>query len=129
MPVTHLNISEPEKNSGAAPWGWHLVLNLYECNLHLITSAEVIRKFVIELCDLINMCRFGGPLIVNFGENPRVAGYSLVQLIETSNICAHFVNDSAAVYLDVFSCKKFNPRWLPTLSPPPLKPKKVKEYS
>ncbi len=110
VPVTHLNISEPENISGAAPWGWHLVLNLYECNLRLITSAQVIEKFTIELCDLIKMRRFGEPLIVNFGEDPRVAGYSLVQLIETSNICGHFANDSAAAYLDIFSCKKFDPQ-------------------
>jgi S-adenosylmethionine/arginine decarboxylase-like enzyme len=30
-------------------------------------------------------------------------------LIKTSNICAHFANESAAVYIDIFSCKKFDP--------------------
>jgi S-adenosylmethionine/arginine decarboxylase-like enzyme len=100
---------EPETGGRATPWGWHLVLNLYECSPERIRSAEVIREFVIELCERIEMRRFGEPTIVNFGDDPRVSGYSLVQLIETSNICAHFADDSNAAYLDIFSCKKFDP--------------------
>ncbi len=91
------------------PWGWHLVLNLYDCDPERIRSAEVIRRYVIELCDLIEMKRFGEPIIVDFGEDPRVSGYSLVQLIETSNITGHFANQSNAAYIDIFSCKKFDP--------------------
>jgi S-adenosylmethionine/arginine decarboxylase-like enzyme len=100
---------EPETAGRVKPWGWHLVLNLYDCNAEKIQSADVIYQFVVDLCELIQMRRFGEPTIVNFGDDPRVAGYSLVQLIETSNICAHFANESSAVYLDIFSCKKFDP--------------------
>ena len=107
--ISYLTMPEPETGGKETPWGWHLVLNLYDCNLEKIQSAEVIRNFVIELCDVIEMRRFGEPTIVNFGDDPRVTGYSLVQLIETSNICAHFADYSRAVYLDIFSCKKFDP--------------------
>jgi len=107
--ISYQVMTEPETDGKISPWGWHLVLNLYNCNLEAIQSAEVIRKFVIDLCDVIEMRRFGEPTIVNFGEDPRVSGYSLVQLIETSNICAHFADQSLAVYIDIFSCKKFNP--------------------
>lgn len=108
--LSYLTMPEPETGGKQTPWGWHLVLNLYDCNLEKIQSAEVIRNFVIELCDVIEMRRFGEPTIVNFGDDPRVTGYSLVQLIETSNICAHFADYSRAVYLDIFSCKKFDPQ-------------------
>lgn len=107
--ITYHAMPEPESAGRSAPWGWHLVLNMYHCNPERIKDAKVIRQFVIDLCDLIKMRRFGEPTIVNFGEDPRVSGYSLVQLIETSNICAHFADESAAVYLDIFSCKKFDP--------------------
>lgn len=107
--ITRISMPEPETSGRPEPWGWHLVLNLYDCSLEQIQSAEVIRQFVIELCDVIEMRRFGEPTIINFGEDPRVSGYSLVQLIETSNICAHFADQSRAVYLDIFSCKKFDP--------------------
>lgn len=108
--ISYLTMPEPETGGKETPWGWHLVLNLYDCNLEKIQSAEVIRQFVIDLCDVIEMRRFGEPTIVNFGDDPRVTGYSLVQLIETSNICAHFADYSRAVYLDIFSCKKFDPQ-------------------
>lgn len=55
------------------------------------------------------MKRFGECQVVNFGEDERVAGYSMTQLIETSLISGHFANQTNTVYLDVFSCKYFSP--------------------
>jgi S-adenosylmethionine/arginine decarboxylase-like enzyme len=52
------------------------------------------------------MVAFGQPQIVMFGTGNK-KGYTLVQLIETSNITAHFVEGTNDVYLDVFSCKDF----------------------
>lgn len=90
-------------------WGLHSTIDLKRCNPATIRDANKIKQFVIELCNLIDMKRFGNPRIVNFGENKRVAGYSLTQLIETSLISGHFANQTNAVYLDVFSCKLYNP--------------------
>ena len=66
--------------------------------------------FVGELCELIKMRRFGETQVVRFGDDPRVTGYSMTQLIETSLISAHFADNSCAIYLDVFSCAPYNPR-------------------
>lgn len=107
--LTRTTLPAPGTSREVTPWGWHLALNLYDCSLERITSAETIRAFVIELCERIQMRRFGEPTIINFGDEPRVSGYSLVQLIETSNICAHFADASRAAYLDIFSCKQFDP--------------------
>lgn len=107
--ISYIQLSEPEKTRQVGPWGWHLALNLYDCDPALIRSAEAIYGYVVHLCDLIEMRRFGEPTIVHFGEDERVAGYSLVQLIETSNICGHFANESNAAYIDIFSCKYFDP--------------------
>ncbi len=62
----------------------------------------------MALCELIGMKRYGDCQIVHFGEG-RVAGYSMVQLIETSLISGHFANDSNRAYLDIFSCKGYDP--------------------
>jgi len=107
--IDYVQLPEPEKTRQAGPWGWHLALNLYDCDPELIRSAEAIYDYVVRLCDLIEMRRFGEPTIVHFGEDERVAGYSLVQLIETSNVCGHFANESNAAYIDIFSCKYFDP--------------------
>jgi S-adenosylmethionine/arginine decarboxylase-like enzyme len=90
-------------------WGLACSFDIYECDPSTIRDADKIRKFVYELCDLIAMKRFGDCQVVNFGEDERVAGYSMVQLIETSLISAHFANASNATYLDVFSCKPYDP--------------------
>jgi len=90
-------------------WGIASSIDIYECDPVKIRDADIIRKFVVELCDLIQMRRFGETQVIHFGEEERVAGYSMVQLIETSLISAHFANLTNAVYLDVFSCKAYDP--------------------
>jgi S-adenosylmethionine/arginine decarboxylase-like enzyme len=95
----------PEKNI----WGISSSIDIYECDPGKIRDARAIRRFVIELCDLIEMKRFGETQVVHFGEEERVAGYSMLQLIETSLISAHFANLTNSVYLDVFSCKAYDP--------------------
>lgn len=91
-------------------FGQELTLDLYECDLEKISSGEHIKNFIIKLCDeVIFMKRFGEPLIEHFGhENPVTSGYSLVQLIETSCVSAHFSEYKKAVYLNIFSCKWFD---------------------
>lgn len=90
-------------------WGLLTSVDLYECNPDTIRSAELIRQFVVELCDLIEMRRYGECQVVHFGENPKVSGFSMVQLIETSLISGHFANESNTAYLDIFSCKFYEP--------------------
>ena len=91
-------------------WGLHSGIDLHGCNPETVRSPEKIKQFVVELCDLIEMKRFGECVVVDFGEDPRVAGYSMTQLIETSLISAHLGHkENPYVYLDVFSCKYYNP--------------------
>lgn len=90
-------------------WGMASAIDIYDCDPGKIRDADEIRRFVIELCELIEMKRYGETQVVHFGEDERVAGYSMVQLIETSLISAHFANQSNVVYLDVFSCKPYDP--------------------
>lgn len=89
-------------------WGIASSIDIYDCNPETIRSAEKIKEFVAELCELIEMKRFGETQVVHFGEEERVAGYSMVQLIETSLISAHFANLTNTTYLDVFSCKAYD---------------------
>jgi len=90
-------------------WGIASSFDIYDCDPETIRNADKIRQFVVELCELIDMKRFGETHVVHFGEDERVAGFSMVQLIETSLISAHFANQSNTTYLDVFSCKPYDP--------------------
>ena len=91
-------------------FGQELILDLYNCDLGKISDGEHIKKYIIELCDnIIDMKRYGNPLVEHFGhENPITSGYSMVQLIETSNVSGHFSEHKKAAYVNIFSCKWFD---------------------
>jgi S-adenosylmethionine/arginine decarboxylase-like enzyme len=90
-------------------WGYHLVLDIARCAPKSIRCAKNIEGFAKTLVKDIDMVAYGSPQIVMFGTGNK-KGYTLVQLIETSNICAHFVEETNDIYLDVFSCKNFDPK-------------------
>jgi len=91
------------------PWGLATAIDLRSCDPHAIRDGQNIGRFAVALCDLIEMQRFGDPIIVRFGADPRVSGYSLAQLIETSLISGHFAEESDNAYIDIFSCKPYPP--------------------
>src|SRR5918998_6723743 len=63
-------------------WGLATAIDLQTCDARLIRDAAHIGRFVVALCAEIEMKRYGEPLIVRFGADERVCGYSLVQMIE-----------------------------------------------
>jgi S-adenosylmethionine/arginine decarboxylase-like enzyme len=90
-------------------WGWHLILDCKAGKQEHITSKELITSFAKYLVKALDMKAFGEPTVVHFAEHDaEKAGYSLIQLIETSNITGHFVDISGDFYLDIFSCKEYN---------------------
>lgn len=90
-------------------WGKHLILNIRGCNPSAIRCKATIENFSHSLVRRIDMIPYGPPQVVHFGEDDK-AGYTLVQLISTSNITGHFVEAYDEIYLDVFSCKHFEER-------------------
>ncbi len=93
----------------ASAWGIALSVDLEGCDPAAIRDGGWIARFAVELCDLIGMRRFGSATVVRFGSDPRVSGYSLVQLIETSLVSGHFAETSNAAFIDIFSCKPYPP--------------------
>ena len=89
-------------------WGYHLILDCARCSPSKIRNKYVIEHFARALVKKIDMVAYGLPQVEHFGSGNK-GGYTLVQLIETSNITAHFVEETDDIYLDVFSCKPFNP--------------------
>lgn len=89
-------------------WGMHLTVDVANCNGNRM-DGEAIARFAKDMVEKIDMKAYGEPWVVHFGkEDPKVAGYTLTQLIETSNITAHFCDYSGECYFDVFSCKEFD---------------------
>jgi S-adenosylmethionine/arginine decarboxylase-like enzyme len=90
-------------------WGYHLILDCSDCLRTAITEPAILTKFTKTLVRAIDMVPYGPPQIIHFGHNqPGLAGYTIIQLIETSNITAHFCDSTGEGYIDIFSCKPFN---------------------
>lgn len=98
-----------EKRLPKGAWGVETSIDLHHCNPETIRDAKAIKQFVIELCSLIKMKRFGKCTVVHFGQDEKVAGFSMTQLIETSLISGHFANATNAAYINVFSCAYYDP--------------------
>ena len=89
-------------------WGYHLMLDCAGCDHAKITDGDNIYNFTKELVKRIDMVAYGEPVIAHFAtHDPMKAGYSMMQLIETSNIAMHAVDRDNTMYLDVFSCKTY----------------------
>jgi S-adenosylmethionine/arginine decarboxylase-like enzyme len=91
-------------------FGKHVVIDVKDVTaLSLVlVSEDYLKDWVKDLVQKIDMVAYGEPQVVHFGkQDPKLAGWTVVQLIETSNIVAHFndLDDSACI--DVFSCKDF----------------------
>jgi S-adenosylmethionine/arginine decarboxylase-like enzyme len=108
-------------------WGYHLIVDAAHCDTAAIRSKAQIKAFVKDLVPSIDMIAYGEPRIVKFGAGNK-KGYTLVQLIETSDITAHFVEETDDAYFDVFSCKSFNPSIAIDIIKKYFKPTKLKTH-
>lgn len=88
-------------------WGKHLIIDARGCNISRVTDPEYIKHFTKELVRQIEMVPYGEPQVVHFANGTDLAGWTMIQLIETSCITGHFLDHNGDLYLDVFSCKTF----------------------
>ena len=101
--------TQNETNPARAPWGQHLVLDFNGCPNELLVDKVNILDWSKELVRAIDMVAYGEPIIEHFATHSHeAAGYTLLQMIATSNIAAHFAENIGQVYIDVFSCKAFD---------------------
>ena len=95
-------------NADDAPyWGFHLSIDAGGADLTKISDPQLIERFIKDLVKRIDMVAYGEPQIVRFGSGNK-EGITAQQLIETSNLAAHFVDRDNTMYLDVFSCKPYD---------------------
>jgi S-adenosylmethionine/arginine decarboxylase-like enzyme len=92
------------------PWGFHGIFDCSECDLDKIQSADNIKSWLSALLVAIDMTPIGDPIVAMTGVGmPDKEGYTAIQIIVTSSIVAHFIDSTKHIYIDVFSCKEFDP--------------------
>ena len=110
--------SVARQDDGAAMrrvYGFELVLDLHGCEVNLFNRDHIDRYFT-ELCELIEMekceVHFWDDVGVPDEEQqmlPHTKGTSAVCFILTSTIVIHTLDILGAVYVNIFSCKPFDP--------------------
>jgi len=91
-------------------WGYHLILDCGQCNTVSMQDRTSVDTWIRQLVRDIDMEPIGPPQIeYTAGHLADKAGFTVVQIIVTSSIVAHFVDQLGQIYLDVFSCKPFDP--------------------
>jgi S-adenosylmethionine/arginine decarboxylase-like enzyme len=84
------------------------VIDLHDCDRERLADPDTIRAFVPEVIAAIGMVAHGPTLLERFGDG-ELEGWSAMQFIETSSLTIHADEFAGRCYVDVFSCKAFDP--------------------
>jgi S-adenosylmethionine decarboxylase len=107
--VTYENFTQVEKDyKETKAWGMLTSIDVIMCNPVRVRSKKYVKSYIDQLCDLLKVKKYGESLIVNFGSG-SVEGLSFTQPIETSLVSGHFRNENDKAYIDIFSCKIYDP--------------------
>ena len=87
-------------------WGKEITIDMLADEPLRVNDPVNLKNFVDELVRRIDMKSYGKTQIELFGEG-ELYGYTVVQLIYTSNITLHTTQKGEA-YLNLFSCKTFD---------------------
>jgi len=97
-------------------YGIELILDLHGCDVSKFTR-ESITEYFERLCVLIDMQREDLHFWDDIGvpeedkqTSPHTQGTSAVQFILTSSIVIHTLDQLRAVYINMFSCKAYDPK-------------------
>ena len=92
-------------------YGIELIIDLHDCNLESLVNKGKLTEFFVTLCEKIDMQRHGEPLFwEDYSDIPHLNGVSAMQFIETSTIVCHPLPILKSVYINIFSCKEFDPK-------------------
>ncbi|MBW8002846.1 MAG: hypothetical protein FVQ80_12630 [Planctomycetes bacterium] len=102
-------IDKPEK-----PYGYELILDLHGCDVSTF-NRESLDGYFEKLCKAIKMTKCERYFWDDVGlpeeekqTSPHTKGSSAVQFILTSSIVIHTLDILEAVYINIFSCKKYD---------------------
>ncbi len=77
MLITRRPIGRADYEAAGA-WGISTAVYIYGCAPDTIGSQDCLRRFTHDLCDLLEVKRFGETQVVWFGDDPRGRGYSMI---------------------------------------------------
>jgi S-adenosylmethionine/arginine decarboxylase-like enzyme len=100
--------SRPTEAASSSPWGMLAAIDLHDADRVRLADPGSIRRFVPALIEAIGMRAHGELMIDRFGDS-ELEGWSALQFIETSSITVHADEVFGRCFVDVFSCRLFDP--------------------
>lgn len=96
----------------AKPFGYQLLLDLYQCKEGVCDDMDLCYDFLSEIVGFIGMHKQSEPVVVRTDHKtyPLKKGLSAWVAIVESHISIHTLSVTRYITIDVYSCKKFNPR-------------------
>lgn len=95
-------------------YGKEVIIDMHNIKNTRLFNRKNLKKFFIELCNLIDMERcdlhfwdYKGEEKEYYNAPVHLRGTSAIQFISTSNITLHTLDDMKRIYLNIFSCKDF----------------------
>jgi S-adenosylmethionine/arginine decarboxylase-like enzyme len=92
----------------SAPWGMLAAIDLHHGDRERLADPDSIRRCVPALISAIGMRAHGPLMLERFGDD-ELEGWSALQFIETSSITVHADEVFGRCFVDVFSCRSFDP--------------------
>ena len=89
-------------------WGLTSSIDVYDCDNGKIIDKETIKEFIKQCSEKFNLTLSASNIPVCFSVNDNITGFSKIS--NDSTIAGHLKNNSTNLYLDVFSCKYYEPR-------------------
>jgi S-adenosylmethionine/arginine decarboxylase-like enzyme len=105
---TILTADSETQDQSYVPWGILAAIDLHGCHRSRLADPDLLRRFVPNLIDAIGMRAHGELALDRFGDGD-LEGWSAMQFIETSSITVHADEINARCFIDVFSCRSFEP--------------------
>lgn len=116
-------------NKAKRIFGYHLILDLYNCDPKAVGSLEICYNFLDTMPEIIGTHKQSPPYIIYTDKEkyPDKAGLSGWIPIVESGISIHTLTLTNFVSIDVYSCKKFNIKKIKRFTIKIFKPIKIEE--
>lgn len=96
-------------------WGYHLMVDCGGLQLseEKLNDQEHLLAFVENVLVVSDMKPWGVPIVMRLtekdGEFPdSLSGWTIIQLLHTSNMTLHVCDKAKTLFFDLFSCKQFS---------------------
>lgn len=125
-----IEVSDSDKKIKAGKrghWGYHLIMDISECNKK-IDDEKAVKAFFKQLVADLEMDTLTDVILVR-PKKEQGRGLTAVQVITTSSITFHGDDDEWSVYLDVFSCESFDEDKVIALVKKTFQPKRIGKLS